>query len=72
MSWSEYEELRIYGIEQIKPRTDYPASRWRFEWMGHTDKFWREGTRLSRPISGDGTKYMLQLRNKKGVIVALF
>lgn len=72
MSWDSQASMRIYGIEQIQPRTDFPASRWRFEWMGYAGRFWKEGKRLAHPISGDGTKYMLQLRDKKGVVVALF
>jgi hypothetical protein len=72
MSWGGYEAARIYTIEPIQPRSDFPASRWRFEWMGHTAGFWKPGKRLPQPISGDGTKYMLQLKDRKGVIVALF
>jgi hypothetical protein len=72
MSWDSQEPMRIYTIEQIQPRTDFPASRWRFEWMGYAGRFWKEGKRLAHPILGDRTKYMLQLRDKKNVIVALF
>jgi predicted AlkP superfamily pyrophosphatase or phosphodiesterase len=72
MSWDGQEPMRIYRIEQIQPRADFPASRWRFEWMGYAGRFWKDGKRLAHPISGDGSKYMLQLRDKKGVIVALF
>jgi hypothetical protein len=39
MSWASIEAMRIYTIEQIQPRTDHPASRWRFEWMGYAGRF---------------------------------
>jgi hypothetical protein len=72
MSWDSEEPMRIYSVEQIRPRTDFRASRWRFEWMGYAGRFWKPGQPLAHAISGDGTKYMLQLRDKKGAIVALF
>jgi hypothetical protein len=72
MSWAGYERGRIYTIEQIQPRSDFPASRWRFELMDFPDFIWRPGKPLSQPLSNERTNYMLQLRNKKGKIVALF
>jgi hypothetical protein len=72
MSWAEYELGRIYRIEPIRPRSDFPASRWRFELMDLPDFTWRPGKPLSQPPSKDGSNYMLQLRNRKGKIVALF
>lgn len=33
------ESMRVYSIEQVQPRTDFIASRWRFEWMGYAGRF---------------------------------